>query len=205
MTDVDRARALRRRHVHERQAVIFGVLLAGLAVAGLGATAVFTGSVDLPFIARGFSTPPPEPEPEAGYCPPAGALPVAYGQVTVNVLNGTSQAGLAGATASGLTERGFAVASSTNAEDPYSGAARISFGLTNAAAAFTLAAHLEEVDMVPAAREDGVIDLTLGADYIALKPVEQVLLDPALPLVGAEGCRPLDEATPAGETPAPQG
>jgi hypothetical protein len=47
-TDPDRARTLRRRHMHERQAVIFGVLLAGLALAGLGAAAVYTGTLAVP-------------------------------------------------------------------------------------------------------------------------------------------------------------
>ena len=46
MTDPDRARALRRRHIHERQAVIFGVLLAILAVAGLVNLPVIKFSVD---------------------------------------------------------------------------------------------------------------------------------------------------------------
>ena len=52
MTDPDRARALRRRHVHERQAVIFGILLAILAVAGVSAAAIYTGNLNVPFFAR---------------------------------------------------------------------------------------------------------------------------------------------------------
>ena len=54
MSDADRARALRRRHMRERQAVVFGVLLAALAVIGLGAAAVYTGSLSLPFVEEEF-------------------------------------------------------------------------------------------------------------------------------------------------------
>jgi len=44
--------------MHERQAVIFGVLLAALALAGLGAAAMFTGSLNLPVFAREFAAEP---------------------------------------------------------------------------------------------------------------------------------------------------
>ncbi|AEE47562.1 LytR C-terminal domain-containing protein [Cellulomonas fimi] len=206
MSDVDRARALRRRHMHERQAVIFGVLLAGLAVAGLGAAAVYTGNVSLPFVARGFSTPPPEPAAPVGPCPPANALPVAYAQVSVNVLNGTSSVGLAGATAEELRLRGFTVAGTANSEAGYEGVALISFGVNGAAAAYTLAAQVDGADMLLVAREDAGVDITLGSQWPGLLPTEQVLLDPAAPLVGPEGCTPLEEsAVQTPEAPAAQG
>ena len=35
--------------MHERQAVVFGLLIAALAVVGLGALAVYTGAIDAPF------------------------------------------------------------------------------------------------------------------------------------------------------------
>ena len=76
MTDPDRARALRRRHVHERQAVIFGILLAILAVAGVSAAAIYTGNLSVPFFARGFSSKPtPSVTFQPAPCPPQGALP----------------------------------------------------------------------------------------------------------------------------------
>ena len=109
--DPDRPRVLRRRHMHERQAVVFGVLLAGLALTGLGAVAVFTGALEVPGLARGFSS----PSPEAGSllvvpCPPTGAAPVPYAQITVSVLNGSTRSGLAAETAADLVERGFVIA-----------------------------------------------------------------------------------------------
>ena len=108
MSEQDRARQLRRRHMHERQAVIFGVLLAALALAGLGAAAMFTGSLNLPVFARGFEAEPTATATQLPYpCPPAAALPVAANQVTVRVFNATTRVGLAGATGASLQERGF--------------------------------------------------------------------------------------------------
>ena len=86
-----RERAARRRHKQERQAVIFGVLIAFLAVSGLAAAAVYTGAIDPPF-ERGFTAKESEddkltPQP----CLAADTLPVPYSSVTVRVLNATSR------------------------------------------------------------------------------------------------------------------
>jgi LytR cell envelope-related transcriptional attenuator len=133
MNDADRNRQLRRRHMHERQAVIFGVLLAGMALVGLSAAAVWTGNLDLPGLDRAIAT---EPSPSATTnsfpCPPVGALPVPYAAVTVNVNNGTDRAGLAGATAAAFRERGFVVGTTTNVTG-YDGVALITSGITGVA------------------------------------------------------------------------
>ncbi|GIG21305.1 hypothetical protein Cch01nite_20290 [Cellulomonas chitinilytica] len=210
MSDQDRGRALRRRHMHERQAVIFGVLLAGLAVAGLGAAAVYTGSLDLPVIGRGFSTAPASPTAAnaVGPCPPEGALPVPYDQVTVNVYNATTRVRLAAATAEVLGERGFHVGTTQNGS-AYSGVALISFGPGGVAQAYTLAAQIEGATLLLVNKDpaDPSVDLALGSDYAELKPAETVLLDPAVPFTPPPGCTPLSEATPVAQpTPtAPAG
>jgi len=211
VSDLDRGRTLRRRHMHERQAVIFGVLLAGLAVAGLGAAAVYTGNLDLPVVGRGFSTAPASPTVTnaVGPCPPEGALPVPYDQVTVNVYNATSRVRLAAATAEALTERGFHIGTTQNG-NPYSGVAQISFGPGGVAQAYTLAAHIEGATLLLVAKDaaDPSVDLALGKEYGALKPAEAVVLDPGAPFVAPAGCTPLSEATPAAQitpTAAPAG
>jgi hypothetical protein len=191
--------------MHERQAVIFGVLLAALALAGLGAAAVFTGSLNLPVFARGFATAPTPTATQAPYpCPPAGALPVAAAQVSVKVYNATTRVGLAGATASALTERGFVIALTENAPATYDGKARVIFGTAGVAQAYTLAAHLDGAVLVLDARTDATVDLALGAEFAELNPMDKVLLDPAVPLVAPEGCTPFDQvAAPAApEAPA---
>ena len=135
MSDQDRARALRRRHVHERQAVVFGVLIAGLGVAGLGAAAMYTDNLSLPFFERGFSAKPTTAaESVAVYCPPEGALPVPTDQITVDVYNGAGTSGLARQTAQSLTGLGFVLGATDNPPS-VSGVGRIVYGPAGSAAA----------------------------------------------------------------------
>lgn len=208
MTEQDRGRQLRRRHMHERQAVIFGVLLAGLALAGLGAAAVFTGSLDLPVFAREFAAEPSPTATQDPYpCPPAGALPVPTNQISVKVYNATTRVGLAGATAASLAERGFVIVVTENAPATYDGKARIIFGTTGVAQAYTLAAHIDGAVLVLDARADATVDVALGGEFAELNPSDTVVLDPAVPLVAPEGCTPFDqvvapEAPAVTETPA---
>ena len=190
--------------MHERQAVIFGVLLAALALAGLGAAAIFTGSLSLPFFARDFAkVPTPTASQDPYPCPPAGALPVAANQITVKVFNATTRVGLAGATGAALTERGFIVASAENATATYDGTARIIFGVTGVAQAYTLAAHIDGAVLVLDPRADASLDVALGAEFAELKPLDTVTLDPAAPLVAPAGCTPFDEVVAPVATEAP--
>jgi len=204
VSDQDRARALRRRHMHERQAVVFGVLLAGLAVSGLGAAALYTDSLSLPFFEREFSAKPTaDTQTVRTYCPPEGALPVPAAQITVDVYNGANIAGLAGTTATSLTERGFVIGLKENAPAEVAGVARIIYGAAGSAAAYTLQAHVPDAVLQNDARETPVVDLVVGKEYAGLLPVDQMVLDPAAPLVGPEGCIPFAEMTaPAAEQPA---
>ncbi len=192
--------------MHERQAVIFGVLLAVLALAGLGAAAVFTGSLNLPVFAREFAS---EPSPTASQdpypCPPAGQLPVPYAQVTVKVYNATNRVGLAGATAAALKDRGFVIGATENFSVTYDGIARIVFGTAGVAQAYTLAAQMDGAVLFLDPRADPSVDLVLGGQFPELKPVEAVVLDPAAPLVAPPGCTPFDQvvAPTAPAAPAP--
>ena len=196
--DPDRERVLRRRHKRERQAVVFGLLIAALAVGGLGAVAVFTGGLDSPFT-RPFTTRAPEATatPTPPPCPPEGTLPVAYGQIQVTVLNATQRAGLAGRTGEALTARGFVVLGTGNSPSPVPGVARISFGAAGVGAAYTLAAHVEGARLVLDSREDPTVDLAVGDEFTSLLDPAVIALDPAAPLVGQEGCLPLAEAQAA--------
>lgn len=200
MSDYDRARALRRRHMHERQAVVFGVLLACLAVAGLGAAALYTDSLSLPFLEREFTAVPTvDPVADATYCPPEGALPVPTDQITVDVFNGAGVGGLAGTTGGQLTERGFAIGTTENAPSPHSGTARIIYGPAGSAAAYTLKAYVDGAVLVNDPRETAEIDLVIGKAFTGLLPPEAVVLDPNVPLEGPEGCTPFAELTAAPE------
>lgn len=200
----ERARALRRRHRHERQAVVFGSMVAVLAVAGLGSAAVYTGVVSVPFLDRDFSTPEPEAVADvpAAPCPPDGTLPLAYASVQVTVLNGSGRTGLAGETATALTGRGFAVLTTGNSPDRLELPARITFGEAGLAAAYTLAAQLDQPLLQLDQRTDGTVDLVVGAPFAGLLDPATVVLDPAVPLTGVAGCVPLEEAR-AEALPAP--
>lgn len=203
MSDYERARALRRRHMHERQAVVFGVLLACLAVAGLGAAALYTESLSLPFLEREFTAVPTvDAVAVATYCPPEGALPVPADQITVDVYNGAGIGGLAGTTAGQLAERGFVIRTTENANSSLSGIARIIYGPAGSAAAYTLKAHVDGAVLQNDPRETAEVDLIIGKDFTGLVPPEGVVLDPNAPLEGPEGCTPFAELMAAAEKAA---
>lgn len=205
MTDQDRARMLRRRHVHERQAVVFGVLIAGLGVAGLGAAAMYTDNLSLPFFERGFSAAPTETAVAvATYCPPEGALPVPHDQITVDVFNGAGTAGLARQTAAALGALGFVVGETDNAPS-VTGTGRIVYGPAGSAAAYTLQAYVPGAVLSFADREDASVDLIVGSEFQGLLPAEQVLVDPSAPLVGPDGCTPFSALTASDADQATEG
>jgi len=182
--------------MHERQAVIFGVLLAGLALVGLGALAVYTGSLSVPGLARGFSTAPPDPSTvKIVPCPPAGAAPVPYAQITVNVYNGSSRVGVAASTAADLASRSFIIGPTGN-KPAFAGTAQLKFGVAGVAAAYTVAAQFANADMVLDSRADASVDVTVGQAYAgALVAADLILLDPAVPFAAPAGCIPIDQIT----------
>lgn len=190
----ERQQALRRRHRHERQAVVFGSLVAALAVATVGAAAVYTGVLDLPFD-QGFSTPPPETTTVAAPpCPPEGTVPVPYAEAQVQVLNAAGVRGLAGQTAGLLTERGFTIIGTGNYPTSYPGGVMVRFGESGLAAAYTVAAQFEGAALVLDARADTSVDLVLGRLAGGLVDPAAVPLDPGAPLAPPAGCVPLEEA-----------
>lgn len=222
-TQPDQARSVRRRRMHERQAVVFGLLIAALAVTGLGALAVYTGAIESPFD-RPF-TAPQETNPLADVpvaCAPDGALPVPTGDVHVTVLNasGTSEP-LAGLNKDVLVERGFAVDAIGNAPDldgdgqsDVMERTQIHFGAAGIPAAYTLAAHYAEPGLVLDAREDATVTLYIGEDFEDFVDPELVGIAADVPLESREGCVPAAEITPrplpvapaeAGEEAAAQG
>ena len=203
MSEIDRNRELRRRHMHERQAVIFGVLLAGLALVGLGSAAVYTGNLDLPGFDRAIAQAPSPSATDPAYpCPPEGAFPVAAAAVVVNVNNATTRTGLAGATAADLASRGFTIGA-TDTVEGYDGVARISFGKNGVAQAYTLLAQFDGATMLALGGEDATVNVALGDKFEGLKPVDAVALDPAVPLAPPPGCIPYDVFASTAETPAP--
>lgn len=202
-------RALRRRHKHERQAVIFGSLVAGLALAGFGATAVYTGAMDAPFLDRSFTTPSPEPTGTALIvpCPPEGAVAVTPAEIATNVLNSTGQIGLAASTAREVAANGMGVLTTGNyAGVAVVGTAELHFGVAGLAAAYTLAAHIDGAVLSLDQRADASVDLIVGDQWTGFLAADQVTLAPGAPLEAAPECIPYEQAVeiaPPGPAPAP--
>lgn len=189
-------RALRHRRQHERQAVVFGGLIAGMALAGLGATAIYTGALDVPFLQREFSSAPPEtvdalPPPP---CPTEEMLPVNHDTIQVRVYNASDRAGLASLTATELTARGFVLLETGNYPLTIATGAQIAFGEAGIAAAYTLAAHMENPDLLLDTRADATVDVVLGETFSRLVDPSLIVLDPTSPLLPVFGCVPLEQA-----------
>lgn len=200
MSGIDRERSQRRRTMHERQTVVFGVILAVMAVSGVLGAAVFTGTNSLPFFSRGFSTESPSSTTVTVPCLPDGTLPVAFDQVTVNVFNGAGRTGLAGLTGAALTARGFTLGKAANYTSTVPDAGRIIFGPSSVPQAYTLAAEVSGMVLsFDAARTDPSVDLVLGTSFTDLVAVDKVGLDPHTPLANPTGCVALETllSTPA--------
>lgn len=191
-------RALRRRHLHERQAVIFGTLITALAAVALLGLGVWFGAIPTP-VDVPFATPDPSRSLVAQPCPPPDAGPVPYDQITLNVYNGTNRVGLAAETTTELAARGLVVASTDNdPEGAYEGATLVRAGPNALPQAYTVAAIFPGAVVSLVGREDTTIDVTLGYDYEDLRTPEDAALDPATPLAAPEGC--FDPANPPEDT-----
>lgn len=188
--------------MHERQAVVFGLLIAFLAVCGIGALAIYTGAIDAPF-ARSFSSPAID-DPHADVptpCIPDETLPVAYDRVSIEVLNGSGVSGLGQAYRDLLTSRGFTVTDIRNLQNDIgqnvtTPRTSLTFGAEGAAAAYTLAAHLHDAALLLDDREGAEVQLVLGENFERLVELDDVELDPETPLSPLEDCTSIEEITP---------
>jgi hypothetical protein len=198
----DQARVERRRREHERQAVVFGVIIAFLAVCGIFALAIYSGALTSP-ISRPFVTPG-----EAGQeslpvpCLPAvdgqpdGALPVPYDQVQVRVLNASGEQGVAAAFEEALVARQFTMVAEPDNAPVTIEYSELRFGTPGITAAYTLAAHFSEIRMVLDQRQDATVDLLVGTEFDPPLDADQVTLAADKPLQNVEDCEPAAEIEP---------
>jgi len=197
----DQARVERRRREHERQAVVFGVLIAFLAVCGIFALAVYSGAISSPFN-RPFTTVGaaeqktyPVPCLPAVKGQPDGALPATYSDVQIRLLNASEEIGLAGAHATVLADRGFSIIAEGNVPVQLQ-ESEIRFGRKGIVQAYTLAAQFPEIRLVLDDRKDRKIDLLIGEEFEAPLDVEDVELTADQPLLNAEDCVPSGDIEP---------
>ncbi|WP_147915823.1 LytR C-terminal domain-containing protein [Ruania zhangjianzhongii] len=190
-----RARAARRRHLQQRQTVIFGTLIAVMLVGGLAAGAIWTGILPSPFTVA-INSPEPTDAGASMPCPPENATFVPLSEISANVLNGTDRQGLAATAATALTEQGIAVGNQANAESRFAGEARIIAGPQGLPAAFTAAQLFADATIEVDSRSGETIDVVIGAEFEDLRADDEIAIDPEAPIPAAAECTPLATATP---------
>ncbi|GII97819.1 LytR cell envelope-related transcriptional attenuator [Sediminihabitans luteus] len=173
---------------------MFGVIIALLAVVGVGALAVYTGAIKSPF-EREFYTAPSAIDSAVVVCPPEDALPVPYPDVKVEVVNASDRLGLAGIVGDVLADRGFDVVDVSNASQSLD-YVEISTNVEGLAAAYTLAAQFEESAVVLDDRAEPTVSVAIGGDFEEFVPEDVVPLEAKTPLVAPAGCHPADAITP---------
>lgn len=188
--------------MHERQAVVFGLLVAFLAITGIGALAVYSGAVEPPFD-RTFSSPKVDDAiaDAKAPCLPEGTLPIPFSDVQVRIFNASGKGGMAAANEQILESRGFTVTLVGDLQTPAGksttqGSTQISFGATGVAQAYTLAAHYQDAVLVLDDRADASVDVVLGENFVNLVDEELVEIDPAAPLANPAGCATIETITP---------
>jgi hypothetical protein len=191
----------RRRREHERQAVVFGVLIAFLAVCGIFALAVYSGAIsspfNRPFTTIGVSEQKTYPAPclPAVKGQPDGALPIAYAQVQVHLLNASGEQGLASAHETVLVDRGFDILDKNNVSLVLQ-ESELRFGKNGTVQAYTLAAQFPKMRLVLDDRGGPAVDLLIGENFDAPLDVEDVDVAADQPLHNADGCVPMNSIEP---------
>ncbi len=182
--------------------MVFGLIIAFLVVAGLGALAVYTGTIKSP-IDEPIHTPSAEDTTIAPACVPQtkkwpdGAPPVAYNKVKLRVYNAADYSfGIAGANADVLADRGFDIVDNGDFTRLIDGSSEIRYGRKGIRQAYTLAAQFPDVRLVLDDRKGSAIDLLVGSDYSEPLPVEDVPLTSGEPMPNLDGCEPVSEIDP---------
>lgn len=163
-----------RPHIYMRRlrhGVVLVLLLALLGGAVLFALALARGDIQL-------SANQPLPTPVSA-CPAGPFDLVDPATITVNVLNSTSIAGLAGNAATALEERGFTLGLIGNRSVAQSNmTAIIVSGPSGYPQAFTLQRTIPGTVYVEDERPDATVDVVLGSEYEALVPAEEINAEP---------------------------
>lgn len=120
-------------------------------------------------------------------CPEPDAVPLPPGEVTVQVLNGTTRSGLAGDVSGQLAERGYEIDDIGNTGQA-SGPATIVHGPEGFLAAESVRAQLSEAELRMDQREGTGVDLLLGTGYDDLEEESAAAEALEQPVEMPEGC-----------------
>lgn len=195
-------RTRRKRRLQQRQTVIFGSLLAGLAVSGLLSIAVASGTIGGPF-QREFTGSEEKHGSGIVPCAPPDAVGVPYPELDVRIFNGSELSGLARLLGENFTERG--IKNNTGDFDgEYSGSVLITSGIEGVPHAYTLARLFKDPVINVDARPGTIVDLVLGKNITSM--VEQSAVE-AIPadakLKSLPNCKPAEKLAAATLPPAP--
>lgn len=190
-------REARKTFVRNRQRLVFSIAIIVLVVATVVSLLTFYGVI-------GSSKRKAQTAPNYGItapCLPATVDGVAYdgtrvdpSQITVRVLNGTSQFGLAGAVRDELKNRGF----NTQAVDDLGRSldrTTIYFGKDAIPEAYTMGSLFNDAILQMDARTDKNIDVVIGASFKDLKDESDPSISDDSKLASIEGCVDADQMT----------
>ena len=157
----------RQRYLEDRQrkqSVAFSVTGAFLAAAVVCSLAVLTGVVTLPLtndFARGadYATIGDIP------CPSPSSRPPDPASITVQVLNATSQQGIAADATNMLTDAGFTTVEAANTEAQVISAAEIDVGPRGVDAGYSVARLFPDARITLTDAEDATVTVILGSFY----------------------------------------
>lgn len=198
---IKKARAIRRRRVRERQAVVFGVLAAILGLIGLWAVGVYNGALKLPFNTDFSYQQQLVDEVFPTACLVSDTKPVGAKKIKVNVLNASGKNGLAAGVSRELTSRKMKV-QETGTSDTLRATTAIVYGPKGLEEAYTLSAHFTNVALIlDDTKDNAVIDLLLGADYSSLIATADVPLVADEPMTSRPDCVDIWELTDTVEAP----
>lgn len=194
-------RERRRHHIHERQAAVFGVLIAGLVVVGVGAVGVMSGAISSP-LDRPIQSPTLADDQltTATPCLPGKTRPVSYAKIKVEVYNASDHRGIAKAAAETLGQRGFDVTKVGNSTAQVI-APRIVTGPAGIEEAYTLRAHVPHAKIVLSDRKDSTVQLILGSGFTSFTPADKVSLSPKKAMSNVHGCVKAKSVTPIKDVP----
>ncbi|MDD7385201.1 MAG: LytR C-terminal domain-containing protein [Actinomycetaceae bacterium] len=178
-----------QRRIQQRQTIIFGSMAALLIIMLVAALLVWSGIVPAP-ITRNFSEGSTRTNLNTP-CIAAGTKPVEPAEITVNVYNSTSRAGLAESVSAELKGRKIIVGktgnwSGQNLAEP----ARFIVGAQGVAAAYTLAQYVPDSVIEYSPDEaSATVTMVLGAGYESLMTADQMkAANPDGVLTPIEGC-----------------
>lgn len=191
-------REKRRRRLQQRQTVVFGLLIAALAVVAGFAWLVQTGVVDAPW-KRPISMPEKIITSETMECPPPGAYSLDLMTIEAHVFNSSNQQGLGGSVAGGLREFGVSVPEVGNWPQFLINDGQLQTGRDGLVAAYTLQQLFPTLEVMILDREGPVVDVILGHTFGADSMRRSGDFPAGTEIVPPDACIPDEEETPAEE------